>query len=54
MNAMIWETAGGEWDVIVVGKGGVATRLTCHKTEAEATEIIRDLGWNLMSIVRLL
>jgi len=54
MSAMIWETAGGEWDLIAVGKDGRATRLTCYKTEAEATEIVRELGWSLMSIVRLL
>ena len=54
MNAMIWETTGGEWDVVVVGADDRHTRLTCYRTEAEATKIVQQLGWNLLSVVRCL
>jgi len=54
MNAMIWETTGGEWDVIVESvKDAAMTRITCYATEAEAVKVIAALGWNLLSIVRL-
>lgn len=54
MNAMIWETTGGQWDVIVENaKDATMTRITCYATEAEAARVIADLGWNLLSVVRL-
>lgn len=54
MNAMIWETTGGKWDVIVESvKDGALTRITCYATEAEAVRVITDLGWNLLSVVRV-
>ena len=51
MNAMVWETNDGKWDVIV---DGAMTRLTCYATEAEATQVIADLGWYLLSVIRLI
>lgn len=54
MNAMIWETSGGKWDVIVESvKDGSLVRVTCYETEAVAVQVIADLGWNLLSIVRI-
>ena len=49
---MVWETAGGKWDVIVV-KDELHVRLTCYETEKIAVETITDLGWNLLSVVRI-
>lgn len=55
MNAMIWETTGGKWDVIVESiRDGALTRINCYTTEAEAKQVVFDLGWNLLSIVRLI
>lgn len=57
MNAIIWQTAGGKWDVIVISKDDTQTRLigndsNCYGTEAEAMRIIQEMGWNLLSVVR--
>ena len=55
MNAMIWETTDGKWDVIVESvKDGAMTRLTCYASEAEATKVIAVLGWHLLSVIRLI
>ena len=54
MTVWVWETNSGEWDLIVIGADGMHTRVTAYSTEAEATKIIRQLGWNLLSVVRCL
>jgi uncharacterized protein YfaP (DUF2135 family) len=53
-NVMLWETATGKWDVIVVTPDGAHVRITCYDTEAEATKIMRQLEWNVLSVVRCL
>jgi len=54
MNAMIWETVGGQWDVMIQNvANGAMTRVTCFTTEKAAVDAISMVGWNLLSIVRL-
>jgi uncharacterized protein YfaP (DUF2135 family) len=53
-NVMLWETATGKWDVIVVTPDGTHVRITCYDTEAEATKIMLQLEWNVLSVVRCL